>query len=135
MSNSESVNTEPPGEPGSLGQAVASISVDQFAKLLAAINNTQRSVDSKLAQFQEEVRQGQEEAAVKALKEPSTSSRMPTRNGATKNKPRSTQRWTKCWRKPRVSYLLFRPLPYLPQQFGGSRKRSRKVGCSWSGKN
>ena len=68
MSSSESVNTGPSGEPGSLGQAVASNSVDQFAELLAAINNTQRSVDSKLAQFQEEVQQGQEEAAAKALK-------------------------------------------------------------------
>ena len=54
MSSSESANTGP--------------SVDQFAELLAAINNTQRSVNTKMPQFQEEVRQGQEEAAAKALK-------------------------------------------------------------------
>ena len=68
MSSSENANTGPSGEPGSSGQAATSISMDQFAELLAAINNTQRTVDSKLAQFQEEVQQGQEEAAAKALK-------------------------------------------------------------------
>ena len=51
----------PSGGPGSSGQAVGSIYVHPFAELLAAINNTQRSVGSKLAQFQKEVRQGQEE--------------------------------------------------------------------------
>ena len=68
MSSSESANTVLSGEPGLSGQVVASISVEQISELLAAINNTQRSVNSKLAQFQEEVWQGQEEAAAKALK-------------------------------------------------------------------
>ena len=68
MSSSENASTGPSGEPGPSGHAATSISIDQFTELLAAINNIQRSVDSKLAQFQEEVRQGQEEAAAKALK-------------------------------------------------------------------
>lgn len=67
MSSSESANPEPFGNPGQLGQAIFT-SVDQFAELLATINNTQRSVNTKLAQFQEEVLQGQEEASEKALK-------------------------------------------------------------------
>ena len=55
MSSSGSLNPGPSGNPGPSKQVVTSISVDQFAELLAAINNTQRSVDTKLAQFQEEV--------------------------------------------------------------------------------
>ena len=47
----------------------ALISNDQFARLMEAIQASQDRVDHKLCEFLAEVRQGQEEAATKALKQ------------------------------------------------------------------
>ena len=44
------------------------ISDDQFAQLMAAIQASQQRFDNKFAEFCAEVRQGQEDAAVKAVK-------------------------------------------------------------------
>ena len=55
--------------PGPSGTATALITNDQFAQLMNAIGAIQTSVDAKLQEFREEVRQGQEEAAAKALKQ------------------------------------------------------------------
>ena len=46
----------------------ALISNDQFTRLMEAIQASQDRVDHKLCEFRAEVRQGQEEAAIKALK-------------------------------------------------------------------
>ena len=59
------------GLPGSLfsGHAPAvPISPDQFTLLMWAIVSSQTGMDDKFAKFQAEVRQGQEDAAAKALK-------------------------------------------------------------------
>lgn len=45
-----------------------SISQDQFAQLMGAIGASQTRMDDKFAEFQAEVRRGQEDAAAKALK-------------------------------------------------------------------
>ena len=121
MSSSESANTGPFGGPGSSGQAT-SISVDQFAELLAATKNTQRSVDLKLSQYQEEVWQGQEEVAVKALKRSEYERLYSFKKRSNREQATFNSKVDERWRRPRASYLLFRQLPYLPQQFGGSRK-------------
>ena len=46
----------------------AAITEYQFSQLMSAISSSQRRMDEKLAQFQAEVRLGQEEAAAKAVK-------------------------------------------------------------------
>ena len=61
MSDSEEHNA-------SAGTATVAVSADQFAQLMSAINATQSRLDTKLAEFQEEIRQGQEVAAAKAVK-------------------------------------------------------------------
>ena len=53
---------------GPSGTASASLSDDHFLQLMAAITVSQSVVDAKLQQFREEIRQGQEEAAAKAVK-------------------------------------------------------------------
>ena len=50
------------------GTSTVAMSTDQFAQLMSAINATQSRLDAKLADFQEEIRQGQEAAATKAVK-------------------------------------------------------------------
>ena len=52
----------------SAGPSTVAVSADQFTQLMAAINDTQSRLDAKLAKFEEEVRQGQEDAAAKAPK-------------------------------------------------------------------
>ena len=44
------------------------ISSDQFAQLMGAITESHSRMEEKLGEFRTEVRQGQEEAAAKALK-------------------------------------------------------------------
>ena len=52
----------------SSGQSSTLSAADQFAQLMSAITSSQLRMDAKLAQFQEEICQGQEEAAAEALK-------------------------------------------------------------------
>ena len=54
--------------PGPSGSSSVTVSGNQFAQLMAAIESSQSRMDEKLAQFQEEIRQGQEDAASRALK-------------------------------------------------------------------
>ena len=54
-------------ERASAGTSV-SVSADQFTLLMQAIESSQRRMDDKFRDFQEEIRQGQEDAAAKALK-------------------------------------------------------------------
>ena len=48
--------------------ATAAITTDQFMQLMKAIGVTQTGMDVKVQEFHEKAHQGQEEAAVKALK-------------------------------------------------------------------
>ncbi len=48
--------------------ASGTISGDQFSAFMAAIQATQDRVDGQFSTFRDEVRQGQEDAATKALK-------------------------------------------------------------------
>ena len=50
------------------GTATVTVSANQFAQLMSAINATQSRLDAKLAEFQKEILQGQEVAAAKAVK-------------------------------------------------------------------
>ena len=52
-------------EPGSRRRP---IEPDQFAQLMGAIKDSKQEFQSQLCAFKEEIRQGQEEAATKALK-------------------------------------------------------------------
>ena len=64
MSSSEDERTI----PGPSGTASVAISPAQFSQLMSAITASQLAVDTKLQQFREEIRRGQEEAATKAVK-------------------------------------------------------------------
>ena len=57
-----------PGSSSSGRAAAVPISPDQFTLLMEAIASSQTRMDDKFAKFQAEVRQGQEDAAAKALK-------------------------------------------------------------------
>ena len=46
----------------------SAVTDDQFGQLMAAIHSSQEQIDHKLAEFRAEVKQGQEDAAAKALK-------------------------------------------------------------------
>ena len=46
----------------------SAVTDDQFGQLMAAIHSSQERIDHKLAEFRAEVKQGQEDAAAKALK-------------------------------------------------------------------
>ena len=81
------MNPGPSRNPDPAGQDAISVSAGQFAELLAAINNTQKRMDAKLEKFQEEVRQGPEEAAAKVLKVLDTKSLILLRREATRSKP------------------------------------------------
>ena len=52
----------------SMGTSV-SVSTDQFTQLMQTIESSQQQMDEKLLRFQEEVQQGQEDTAAKALKQ------------------------------------------------------------------
>ena len=64
MSNSEDERTT----LGPSDTAPVALSADHFTQLMSAITASQSVVDEKLQQFREEIRQGQEEAATKAVK-------------------------------------------------------------------
>ena len=67
MSDEETLRGLP--GPSSSGRAAAvPISSDQFALLMEAIASSQMQMEDKFTKFQAEVRQGQEDAAAKALK-------------------------------------------------------------------
>ena len=74
MLDSECVGSSPGpsgSAPGPSGSATVTVSADQFAQLMMAIAASQTRMDLKLAQFQE-IRQGQEESAARALKRAAT---------------------------------------------------------------
>ena len=48
--------------------ASVAVSADQFAQIMSAISEWHLRLDAKLAEFRAEIRQGQEDAAAKALK-------------------------------------------------------------------
>ena len=54
--------------PRPSGATPATISADQFWQLMAAIAISQSWMDDKLVEFRNEIRQGQEDVAAKALK-------------------------------------------------------------------
>ena len=54
--------------PSMSGRSISSISSDHFVQIMQAIEASQARMDEKFVRFQAEVRQGQEEAAAKALK-------------------------------------------------------------------
>ena len=54
--------------PGPSTSSSVSVSGNQLVQLMAAIASSQSRMDTKLAQFQEEICQGQEDAASTALK-------------------------------------------------------------------
>ena len=54
--------------PGPSGTASVAPTADHFSQLMTAITASQSVVDAKLQQFRVEIRQGQEEAATKAVK-------------------------------------------------------------------
>ena len=56
------------GPSSSVPAAAVAISSAQFSQLMEAIACSQARMDDKLARFQAEVRQGQEDAAAKAMK-------------------------------------------------------------------
>ena len=66
----EGIERATPGPSGSAPAAPAPVAVsdDQFAQLMSAITDLQARMDRKLAQFKDEIHQGQEEAASRALK-------------------------------------------------------------------
>ena len=69
MSSNEDDRTfSGPSGSGTSGAAPVALSADHFAQLMSAITASQSVVDEKLQQFREEIRQGQEEAATKAVK-------------------------------------------------------------------
>ena len=53
---------------GSSGSATVTVSADQFRELMFTITAMQDRMDKKLAKFQDEIQQVQEEAATRAIK-------------------------------------------------------------------
>ena len=74
------------------------VSDDQFTQLMAAIHASQERIDYKFAEFRAEMKQGQEDAAAKALKRVRHDKPYAFRRKA------STRRWRRSSRKPRPSY-------------------------------
>ena len=68
MSSSKDKHMNDRTTPGPSGMAPVALSADHFSQLMTAITPSQSLVDAKLQQFCEEIRQGQEEAAAKAVK-------------------------------------------------------------------
>ena len=53
---------------GAPGSAAIAVSANQFRELMSAITVTKDRMDEKLAKFQDKIRQGQEEAAMRTIK-------------------------------------------------------------------
>ena len=66
MSSDETTRGMP--GPSTAGQSSLTVAPECFSQLIQAIESSQARMEEKFARFQSEVRQGQEEAATKALK-------------------------------------------------------------------
>ena len=74
-----------------------SVMMDQFVQLMSTIRESHEQFKSQLSAFKDEVRQGQEEAAMKALKRV-RHEKLYQYKGM-KSRPCSKQVSTRCWQK------------------------------------
>ena len=115
MSDSEPETRNP--DPSSL--ALVTVSADQFAQMMSSISESHSRIDAKLAEFQEEIFQGQEDAAAKALKGHGSTNPMYSRSGATKSRPASMPRSTRPLLKWRAAWPQLWLALHCPPQFSG----------------
>ena len=110
MSDIETERSTP--EPS--GSAPVTVSTDQFTQLMFAIAASQSRMDAKLAQFQEVIWQGQEKAALRALKRACCNKPYVSGGVAVRRRPASMPRSTSPWHKQRVTCPSLNTIPPRP---------------------